>query len=125
MYLLDTNILLEILLQQEKSNQCESFLNSNIGKLVVSDFTLHSIGVILFRHHRQHCFDVFISEMLDKIHIFSLPADQYTSLSSYSGGTSLDFDDAYQCLIAKEFNLTIVTMDNDFKKAIDVKVQFL
>jgi predicted nucleic acid-binding protein len=47
MYLLDTNILLEILLQQEKSSECEHFMNNNLGAIAISDFTLHSIGVIL------------------------------------------------------------------------------
>jgi len=39
MYLLDTNILLEILLQQEKSEECESFMNNNHGALAISVFT--------------------------------------------------------------------------------------
>jgi len=30
-YLIDTNIFLEILLQQEKSNSCKKFLNNDIG----------------------------------------------------------------------------------------------
>jgi uncharacterized protein len=125
MFLLDTNIILEIFLEQEKSIQCENFLNANIGKLAITDFTLHSIGIILFRHERQRLFNAFISEMLDKINILSMPAEEFISISSYSDETGLDFDDTYQCLVAKTFDLTIITMDNDFKKAIDVKVKFL
>lgn len=125
MFLLDTNIMLEIFLEQEKSAQCEDFLNANIGKLAISDYTLHSIGIILFRHGKKHIFDDFISEMLGNINILSMPVNEFISISSYSDETSLDFDDTYQCLVAKSFDLTIVTMDNDFKKAIDVKVKYL
>jgi len=49
MNLVDTNIFLEILLKQEKSEACKSFLSKNKGAINISDFTLHSIGVILFR----------------------------------------------------------------------------
>ncbi len=51
MYLLDTNIFLEILLGQEKKDECKKFLIANEDNIFISDFSLHSIGVILFRHN--------------------------------------------------------------------------
>ena len=50
MYLIDTNVFPEVLLAQEKRELCKNFLNANIGSLYISDFSLHSIGVILFRN---------------------------------------------------------------------------
>ncbi len=47
MYLIDTNIFLEVLLGQEKTQECKDFLVNNLGHLEISDFTLHSIGVYL------------------------------------------------------------------------------
>ena len=39
---------------------------------------------------------------------------------------NLDFDDAYQYLVAKHYELTLVTMDRDFKKIEeDLKILFL
>lgn len=35
--LIDTNIFLEILLDQEKKEQCKIFLNKNINQLYISD----------------------------------------------------------------------------------------
>jgi len=49
MFLIDTNIFLEILLEQEKKEDCKKFLNDHIGNLHITDFSLHSIGVILFK----------------------------------------------------------------------------
>lgn len=43
MFLIDTNIFLEILLAQNKKEICKDFLNFNIGKLYITDFSLHSI----------------------------------------------------------------------------------
>lgn len=47
--LIDTNIFLEIFLGQARRVDCESYLNQHLGHLHLSDFTLHSIGVILFK----------------------------------------------------------------------------
>lgn len=56
MYLVDTNIFLEILLHQENSKECKLFLDNNIVALHISDFSLHSIGVILFRNKKREYF---------------------------------------------------------------------
>lgn len=45
MFLVDTNIFLEILLGQDKKEDCKKFLNNNIENLNITDFSLHSIGV--------------------------------------------------------------------------------
>jgi predicted nucleic acid-binding protein len=38
---------------------------------------------------------------------------------------NLDFDDAYQYSTAKYYELTVATMDKDFKKIKDVDILFL
>ncbi len=45
MYLIATNIFLEILLKQKRKEKCKKFLNANLGQLHISDFSLHSIGL--------------------------------------------------------------------------------
>ena len=46
MYLLDTNIFLEILLQREKSKAAKHlFIENHSTDLFLTDFSLHSIGV--------------------------------------------------------------------------------
>ncbi len=77
MYLVDTNIFLEILLKQEKSKECKKFLEKNIGKLNITDFSLHSIGVILFKQNKDELFLKFINDTLPKTNIVSLPKNQY------------------------------------------------
>lgn len=126
MYLLDTNIALEILLAQEKKETCKSFLNQHIGQLAMSDFSLHSIGVILFRYKKKALFHTFSQDIADKISIKTLSIDGYAEMEHASDKTGLDFDDTYQFCIAKKTGLKIVTMDKDFEKVQqDIDVLFL
>ncbi len=119
MYLIDTNIFLEILLTQEKRDACKKFLEENVGSLYISDFSLHSIGVILFRNNREDIFQKFINDVIPNVEIITLPKKSYEDLMEIKRKLELDFDDAYQYKVAKELNLKIVTMDKDFKKIED------
>ncbi len=117
-YLADTNIFLEILLSQEKSKLCKEFLSANIGSLYISDFSLHSIGVITFKFNRAKVFDQFVADSLPGLNIVSLPKGQYDSISKNSEKFNLDFDDAIQCTMANYYDLSIATMDSDFKRVV-------
>ena len=125
MYLLDTNIFLEILLKQDKSDKCKAFLNDNIGLLNISDFSLHSIGVILFRQNQQHDFQNFIQDTLPNINLVNLPKSLYPELLSTKEFQNLDFDDCYQYLICKSHSFELVTMDNDFTKTKGISIKYL
>ena len=92
MYLVDTNIFLEILLQQDKSEKCKTFLNDNLGLLNISDFSLHSIGVILFRQNQESAFQRFIADTLPNINLINLPKPLYDELIITRQSQNLDFD---------------------------------
>ncbi len=126
MYLFDTNIFLEILLSQDKSADCKKVLSESIGNIYISDFSLHSIGVILFRFKKVEVFENFVSDVLQKINIASLSNSSYAYLSEFKDSYALDFDDSYQCKIAEENELTIVTMDKDFERVQKrIKIKFV
>lgn len=116
MYLADTNIFLEVLLKQSKKETCKSFLEINIASLYISDFSLHSIGVILFKYNKEHIFKKFADDVIPKVKIITLNQYAYTDLTSLRQELGLDFDDAYQFKIAVDNSLRIVTMDKDFEK---------
>ncbi|MBX6422500.1 PIN domain-containing protein [Thermosulfurimonas sp. F29] len=126
MFLLDTNIFLEIALSQEKKDICKHFIKENGSKSYISDFSLHSIGVILFRYNQKESFVAFVEDILSKIRIISLPLEKRKDLLVISNTYDLDYDDSYQVALCKEYDLQIVTMDKDFKKAENfIKVLFL
>lgn len=130
MYLLDTNIFLEILLEQEKKEDFKSFIINNINNISISDFSLHSIGVILFRYKKYEIFKHFLNDIINNFKIVSLNDISLKSLENIASTLHLDFDDSYQTLIAIENKFEIVTMDKDFliineKKDIGVTVKFI
>ena len=64
MYLLDTNIWLERLLNQTKAQDVKQMLDGvDASELAVSDFSLHSICVILGRSHKLTLLDQFLSDL--------------------------------------------------------------
>ena len=115
MFLLDTNIFLEILLSQNKQAVCQRFLQENNGNLCVSDFSVHSIGIILVRHKKHAVWRTFIEELLANVELVSLPHEQYTGVADTAKRYGLDFDDAYQCSVAAAGDLQLVTFDRDFE----------
>ncbi|MFH0976399.1 MAG: PIN domain-containing protein [Spirochaetota bacterium] len=125
MYLIDTNIFLEILLKQDKSKDCKTFLDKNIGKLNISDFSLHSIGVILLRNNNENIFNKFILDILPKLNLLSLPKPEYKEIINIKKKNKLDFDDSYQYSICMNYKLTLITLDQDFKKVKGIAVQFV
>jgi len=116
MYLIDTNIFLEILLSQEKKEHCKKFLSENVSDIFITDFSLHSIGVIASRNNLINIFEAFLDNMLPIVQIISLEQLSYVKLPQVIKTHKLDFDDSYQFLCAMENNLKIVTMDKDFEK---------
>ena len=125
-FLFDTNIFLEILLDQDKKSLAKKVLTDNIKEIFISDFSLHSIGIILLKQKKFVVFNAFLSDIVPHATILSLPKNKYTDLNVFSEKHSMDFDDSYQVLTAKEYNLDIITMDEDFKRAKDfIGVQFL
>ena len=125
MYLVDTNIFLEILLGQDKKEVCKSFLDENIGDLNTTDFSLHSIGVILFRYSKEGIFDKFVEDVMPDTKILSLPMELYRDVVTVRKNLNLDFDDTYQYSVAKYYGLKVVTMDKDFEKIKDLEILFL
>jgi predicted nucleic acid-binding protein len=125
MFLLDTNILLEIILSQSKNVACKKFIRSNIGRVYVSDFSLYSVGIYLLRRNKEKQFPKVLRIISNISNRTNLKNSELTGLSSVKTNFNLDFDDAYLYQVAKERNLTLVNLDNDFRKVKDIKVIFL
>ena len=125
MFLVDTNVFLEILLKRDKKEDCKKFLDNSIGNLNITDFSLHSIGVILFRYGKEEVFRKFVEDIMPNIKPLSLPMELYREVVNVRKSLNLDFDDAYQYCVAKYYGLKVVTMDRDFERIKDLKILFL
>ena len=121
-YLVDSNVFLEGLLKQQKANEVKSFFEKNtLDKLFISDFSLHSIGIILVSLNEKDIFKFFIKDMImGGIRVLPINSEKILNVIDNSNRFNLDFDDAYQYTIAKTHNLKLVSFDKDFDKT-DIK----
>jgi uncharacterized protein len=119
MYLMDTNTFLELLLNQERADEVEQLLrNISLDLLNLSEFSLYSIGIILLRQRRYDVFIQFVSDLLinSRIGLLRLSADDMERISETAQRFNLDFDDAYQYVVAEIYDLAIVSFDADFDR---------
>ena len=116
---IDTNIILEIILGQHHDKEARSLLpTTHRHQFFLSDFSLHSIGVILFRRNQPDAFLDFCSDMVEpgRLAIIGLSVQHMSLVVQASKQFRLDFDDAYQYVTADKHNLIIVSFDADFDR---------
>jgi predicted nucleic acid-binding protein len=119
MFLLDTNVWLERLLDQSGSKDVGIFLEKYPSdQLIITDFSFHSIGVILNRLHNEKLFLDFTDDILVRggVVVGSLRAEEMKAVVSVIKKYKLDFDDAYQYCVAEKLNAIIVSFDKDLDR---------
>ncbi|RLA96495.1 MAG: VapC toxin family PIN domain ribonuclease, partial [Deltaproteobacteria bacterium] len=84
----------------------------------ISDYSLHSIGLLLFRRGKHEVFRQFLKDMILNVGVAvsALSAQEMESLIEVAQRFNLDFDDAYQYAVAERYGLTIVSFDADFDR---------
>lgn len=119
MYLVDTNVWLERLLAQQKSDEVRQFLEGvSSDRLFISDFGFHSICVILTRLKKTQALldfahDIFI---VGAVGLLSVKPEETHRLIAAMDEFNLDFDDAYQYVLAEKNALVLVSFDGDFNR---------
>ena len=117
MYLIDTNILLELLLDQERADEAESFLLENsTTDLYITEYSLYSMGIIMFHRGLYNPFWDFLSDLMKQVDILNISVQEMKSIGESAQTFNLDFDDAYQYAVAKKHDLEIVSFDSDFDR---------
>ena len=119
MYLVDTNVWLERLLDQVRSEEAGHFLDHLPSeRLFVTDFAFHSIGVVLSRLNHTDVLlrfvqDAFVDGAVGLIHLD--PGDTERLVYAMEQ-FNLDFNDAYQYIAAEKHDLALVSFDSDFDR---------
>jgi predicted nucleic acid-binding protein len=116
--LIDTNIFLEILLAQSQAKEAKELLADIFEcELYLTDFTIHSIGLILFQRRMNSMFSRFIADIAGaNMNVLSLSVTEMEQVVAIAGKYMLDFDDAYQYVVAENHGLCIVSYDKHFDK---------
>lgn len=127
MYLFDTNIFLEIFLDQEKADICQNALGSlTVDKPGwVTAFSVHAIEALLGQtSKRRKLLDKFLQylEVEDFLSRYATTLEEEKKILTLTGVFSLDFDDALQYFVAKRLDVSLVTLDQDFQRVTGIRV---
>lgn len=118
MILIDTNIFIELLLDQEKSSQCQKFLaKASRGeiKCVVTSFTVHAVEGLLTQKSKK--IENFLKniEKSTGIQVIQTEIGREREISKIAQESELDFDDSLQLSTARRTGAEkIVSFDSDF-----------
>ncbi|QGA80208.1 type II toxin-antitoxin system VapC family toxin [Candidatus Nanohalobium constans] len=118
MYLIDTNIFLELLLDQKNADECEKLLGKIFeGRISVAatEFTIHAVqGTLADNPDTIKRFLESVNSTIN-IQILETKMKEEVMISQYSKDSSLCFDDALQYSVAKRENIeNIISYDTDF-----------
>jgi len=117
MFLVDTNCFMQIVRERPHATEVKTFLGAvPRSQLFISDFTVHSVGVIMSRFKQIQSYVAFL-EQLGIGREFSIVRVGHMSPGQVAMACvahQLDLDDAYQFVTADMHKLKIVSFDADF-----------
>jgi len=108
-----------MLLQQEHAATARNLLQIvPLADVAITDFSIHSIGIILTNAAKDDDFDKFVADVLldTPLIVLRLGNSDISRILQIRRRYRLDFDDAYQYFAAEKHNLTLVSFDADFDK---------
>jgi len=119
MVLVDTNVWLELLLGQPKAKDCLRLLEAiRDGRVeaAVTDFTVHSIAVILERRGSLAALEGFLRDLrrFAGLSYYAGTLEDQGEIAALAASEGLDFDDAYQLYFAAREAQAIVSFDRHF-----------
>jgi len=112
MYLVDTNVWLESILDQERAEEVRDFMRRVEGRLLaVSEFSIYSVCVILNRMKKQEACADFLTDTIADTGLLRVRLDIPDMLNALDVGKRyrLDFDDAYQYVAAESASTPTLT----------------
>jgi len=114
--LIDTNVFLEIIFNQRQATEAKKLLANPVHERFISIFSLHSIGILMMRHGLAGRWPLFLRDMISsgRVGVLTLSTADLARVPDVAQLLSLDFDDAYQYVVAESNNLTLASFDKDF-----------
>jgi len=105
-------------IKKEAASVQALFNNQAPPDLHISDLAFHSIGIILYQKNAARLFSEFVLDLFGEggITILSLGSEDIVRVEQVAAAFGLDFDDAYQYVVAEKFDLVLVSFDTDFDR---------
>lgn len=120
MYLVDTNVRLERLLDQVKSQEVGQYLGRTPSEqFFITDFAFHSVAIVLSKLGHVQVLLKFVQDAFTEgaISLVHLEPEDIPQIASTMDKFNLDFDDAYQYVAADKYGLAIISFDSDFDRS--------
>jgi len=120
MYLVDTNIFLEVLLAGSRKNECMQFLTAiknGVKVGVITDFSVHSILVIMEGVGKRDQLKIFLGSLLvyKGLRVYATELIDEIDAIDVSYDVKMDLDDAIQYHVASKVKAeAIVSFDKHF-----------
>jgi predicted nucleic acid-binding protein len=120
MFLIDTDIFLEVMLARAKRTACIAFLESvktGREKAAVTDFTIYSIMIILDSHGKLRELDRFLRSLsaYKGLALYAASLEDKLEAVELADNEEFDIDDAVQYASARSIRAkAIVSLDKDF-----------
>lgn len=120
MYLIDTNIFLEVMLSRERNEECKELLRMlKEGRLegIITDFTIHAIIVLLDRFKKLNALKSFLQSLTAYEGLYIYTTSLYGEIRAVelAAETGLDMDDSIQYYAALSVNAeAIISFDRHF-----------
>src|SRR5688500_12028661 len=118
-FLLDTNCFIQIVRSRPDAPQVQALLQAvPVTRLFMSDYTLHSIGVVMNRFGQIGGYTTFVTGLGvgRGFGIAQIDVNRLDRVATACVGFGLDFDDAYQYVAAELHGLKLVSLDADFDR---------
>lgn len=122
MYFIDTNIFLELILNQSQAGPCRELFKKIENGLdcACSHFSIYSICINLERKKMGRQARVFLEYLLslENLRITNLSVEDDLQILETAKNTGLDFDDSLQYVVSQQAGCEkIITFDTDYEKA--------
>lgn len=121
--LIDSCIFLELLLRQDRVDQCEVFLRLSRSsyRIAMTEFSLYAIGFILQQRGHLELWEPFIREcQIGSFLLVSTTFGDEQAIVGVMDRFGLDLDDAHQYEAARRLDAELVSFDRDFDRT-DIK----
>jgi len=119
MFLVDTNVWLELLLSRQRAAEVRKFFQRvDANLLAISEFSLYSIGIILTKLNKSEVFEEFLSDVIEDSGVtrISLTVHELKQILAIIQQFQIDFDDAYQYVATLQHDYKLVSFDKDFDR---------